>query len=93
VATVGALTLIVRNFGILKIWLFLPTLLDQYNIGPGDETEIAKAMSNSGNKNIRRLSRAKVQSNSLFILVLYFNDRFYFNQLFFSQYSFIPIDF
>jgi hypothetical protein len=51
VATAGVFICIVRNFGILKITLFLPTLSDQYIDGPLDVKRIIIAMIIIGIKN------------------------------------------
>jgi len=39
-----------RNFGILKMRLFFPTLADQYKIGPREVSLIAQAISRAGMK-------------------------------------------
>jgi hypothetical protein len=48
VATAGVSTFMVLNFGIEKIELFLPTLLDQYKTGPGDVSLTMRAIISIG---------------------------------------------
>jgi hypothetical protein len=48
VASCGVSDFMVRNFGILKILFFRPTLSDQYSAGPFDVTFIAKTTNNIG---------------------------------------------
>ena len=57
----------VRNFGILKIRLFFPTLSDQYSAGPLDVSfTSAETISIGMPKTIRRINAA-VKSSSRFI--------------------------
>ena len=67
VASTGVSLRIVRNFGILKIPLPLPTLLDQYNTDPGDVAfiRIAIIMNNFAKK--MRQNNANKISNNRFI--------------------------
>ena len=69
VATSGVLHRIVRNFGILKIVLLIPTRLEQYSIGPFDVSFTHKAISNIGTERIMMEMIAKNKSTTRFIIL------------------------
>ena len=67
VATAGVPNRILRNFGILKIVLFLPTRSDQYRTGPLDVKRTAIATSSTGTNKIRAARQPRKISKTLLI--------------------------
>jgi len=55
------------NFGILKIELLMPTLLDQYKAGPLEVNLTHNATRLMGTTRIQEAVMAKIKSNNLFI--------------------------
>lgn len=67
VATAGVPIFMVRNLGILKIVLFIPTLSDQYRTGPLEVSFASSAISSIGMPKTIKRTEAVVKSKDLFI--------------------------
>src|SRR5450830_1176252 len=67
VATAGVPICMLRNLGILKILLLLPTRSDQYRAGPFEVRRTAKATSTIGSNKTSPAQAPAIRLNSLFI--------------------------
>ncbi len=68
VATAGVLMRIVRNFGILNMLLFIPTLSDQYNTGPSEVNLIINPTMRIGTLKKHNKKPAMARSKIRFIM-------------------------
>jgi len=68
VAVAGVLDIMLLNFGILKMILFLPTRSDQYRTFPTDVVFTTIAINTIGINKINNSTMEKTTSNNLFII-------------------------